>query len=100
MEDLINRYFANSNLYIPLLHRPTFDKSIADRLHLRDEGFGSTVLLVCALGARWSDDQRVFLPGTNSQHSAGWEYFRQVQSVRRTLLRTPRLYDLQILCVS
>ena len=100
MPDLIDRYFFRLNTYIPLLHKPTFLKGIADGLHIRDEGFGSTVLLVCALGARWSEDPRVILPGSNSTHSAGWEWFRQVQWVRRSLLSPPRLYDLQITCVS
>lgn len=100
MPTLIEFYFTRSNVYMPLLHRPTFEKGINDGLHLRDEGFGSTVLLVCALGARFSDDPRVFLEGTESQHSAGWKWFRQVQWVRRSLLSPPRLYDLQIASVS
>lgn len=99
MVHLIDQYFAHGNVLLPLLHRSTFEKGIADGLHRRDEGFGSTVLLVCALGARWSDDPRVILPGTNSGHSAGWQWFRQVQWVRRSLLSPPRLYDLQICCV-
>ncbi|KIP05402.1 hypothetical protein PHLGIDRAFT_60579, partial [Phlebiopsis gigantea 11061_1 CR5-6] len=96
MTDLIELYFTRFNIGVPLLHRPTFEKGIVDDLHHRDEGFGSTVLLVCAMGARWSEDPRVILPGTNSGHSAGWEWFRQVQWVRRSLLSPPRLYDLQI----
>lgn len=100
MKALIDGYFERVNSNIPLLHKPTFEKSIAEGLHLYDEGFASTVLLVCAVGARTSDDPRVILPGTNSGHSAGWEWFRQVQWVRRTILSPPRLYDLQINCVS
>lgn len=100
MSHLIDCYFARMNVQIPLLHRPTFEKGIEDGLHKRDEGFGSTVLLVCALGARWTEDPRVILPGTNSGHSAGWEWFRQVQWVRRSLLSPPRLYDLQICCLT
>jgi hypothetical protein len=100
MYDLIDRFFFRLNLYIPLLHKPTFLQGMADKLYIRDEGFGSTVLLVCALGSRWSTDPRVILPGSNSTHSAGWEWFRQVQWVRRSLLSPPRLYDLQITCVS
>lgn len=100
MHDLIDKYFTKFNVHIPLLHRPTFEKGIADGLHRRDEGFGSTVLLVCAMGSRWSSDPRVILPGTNSGHSSGWEWFSQVQWVRRSLLSPPRLYDLQISCVS
>ncbi|KAI0081043.1 hypothetical protein K474DRAFT_57243 [Panus rudis PR-1116 ss-1] len=96
LQSLIDLYFHNFNDYYPLLHRQTFEAQIAEGLHLRDEGFGSTVLLVCAVGSRFSDDPRVFLEGSESTHSCGWKYFRQVQLVRKSLLAPPRLYDLQI----
>lgn len=99
MVALIDLYFRNVNDYMPLLHRPTFEKGIADGLHLSEEGFGSTVLLVCGVGSRFSHDPRVFLEGSDSTHSSGWEWFRQVQLVRKSLLAAPRLYDLQICCV-
>jgi hypothetical protein len=57
------------------------------------------VLLVAAVGARFSDDPRVALPGTDALHSAGWAWFNQVQMVRRSLFSPPSLYDLQIYCV-
>ncbi|KAI0741238.1 fungal-specific transcription factor domain-containing protein [Irpex lacteus] len=100
LASLVDLYFNKCNLYLPLLHRPTFEQSIADNLHLQDEGFGLVLLLVCALGARFSDDPRVILQGSNSQHSAGWEWFRQVQWIRRSLLSPPRLYDLQVACLT
>ena len=87
------------NSFLPLLHRPIFEKSLADNLHLRDDGFGAVVLLVAAVGARFSDDPRVALPGTEAMHSAGWAWFNQVQMVRRSLFSPPSLYDLQIYCV-
>jgi hypothetical protein len=87
------------NAFLPLLHRPIFDKSLVDGLHLRDDGFGAVVLLVAAVGARFSDDPRVALPGTDAMHSAGWAWFNQVQMVRRSLFSPPSLYDLQIYCV-
>lgn len=92
-------YFVNMNSFLPLLHRPIFEKSLADNLHLRDDGFGAVLLLVVAVGARFSDDQRVALPGTDAMHSAGWAWFNQVQMVRRSLFSPPSLYDLQIYCV-
>lgn len=100
MPILIDLYWENVNAYSPLLHRPTFEAGITDGLHLRDEGFASTVLLVCAIGARFCDDSRVSLEDFgNTPHSSGWEWFRQVQLVRKSLLAPPRLYDLQICCV-
>lgn len=99
MTSLVDLYFERANTFLPLLHRPTFEKGLKNGLHYRSEGFGSTVLLVCALGSRGSRDPRVIFEGTNSQHSAGWEWFRQVQWIRRSLLAPPKLYDLQIAAV-
>lgn len=87
------------NAFLPLLHRPMFEKSLTNNLHLRDDGFGAVVLLVAAVGARFSDDPRVALPGTDAMYSAGWAWFNQVQMVRRSLFSPPSLYDLQIYCV-
>ena len=98
-DDLVDLYFTRINNYQPLLHRPTFEEAIKDGLHLRDEGFGSVVLLVCAAASRFSEDERVFLEGSDDTHSSGWEWFRQVQLVRKSLLAPPRLYDLQLCAV-
>ena len=97
---LIDLYFEHINHYYPLLHRPTFLHDIRNGLHLSNEAYGSIVLLVCAVGSKFSDDPRVILEGTNSLHSCGWKYFMQVQSVHRTILSPPNLYDLQHYFVS
>ncbi|TBU65203.1 fungal-specific transcription factor domain-containing protein [Dichomitus squalens] len=96
LEKLIDLYFKNMNDYMPLLHRPTFEQGVKEGLHLHDEGFGSTVLLVCANGSRFTDDRRVLLDDSQIPQSAGWKWFQQVQMVRKSLLAPPRLYDLQI----
>ncbi len=67
--------------------------------HHNDIGFGSVVMLVCALGARWSEDPRVYMDGM-SKHSCGWKWFDQVQIHRKSVLGPPRLYDLQIYAVN
>lgn len=72
MTSLLNLYFEHVNLFAPLLHRPTFGKGIASKLHTKNASFGGVVLLVCALGARLSDDPRVLEDGTQSTLSAGW----------------------------
>lgn len=100
LASLIDLYFKHSNLYIPLLHRPTFEKSVAQGLHLQNDTFGATVLLVCAVGSRYSDDPRILLDGVDSFHSCGWKWFDQVQMVKKSLLTAPTLYDLQYYCVS
>ena len=98
MFHLVDNFFTYLNPYLPILHRPSFDRALRERSHHTDIGFGSVVLLVCALGARWSEDARVFIDNTSS-HSAGWKYFDQVHTLRRSLLAPPRLYDLQIYAV-
>ncbi|KAA1476286.1 hypothetical protein DENSPDRAFT_806972 [Dentipellis sp. KUC8613] len=96
LESLIDLYFKHINVLMPLLHRPTFNAAVAEGLHHRDENFAGVLLLVCACGSRYSDDERVLLDGTDSWHSAGWAWFSQVHMVRKALLSAPCLYDLQM----
>ena len=98
---LVNLYFGHTNAYLPLLNRIIFQKGIDEGLHLNDEAFGSVVLLVCAIGARFSDDPRVIFDAENSFQTAGWKWFTRVQSVRKSFdLKEPRLYDVQVPTVS
>lgn len=96
---------------MPLLHRPTFEKYVEAKRHLTDEAFGSTVLLVCAIGSRFSGDSRVLekeeiiMNGSATEQkiwrSAGWQWFREVQTTRKAMyLGRTRLFDVQICCVS
>ncbi|KAA1476284.1 hypothetical protein DENSPDRAFT_806964 [Dentipellis sp. KUC8613] len=100
LDALIKLFFKHINVLIPLLHRPTFDKAVAEGLHNRDENFAGVLLLVCACASRYSDDKRVILEGTDSWHSAGWTWFSQIQMVRKALLSAPCLYDLQMYSLS
>jgi hypothetical protein len=95
---LIDAYFACINVVIPLLHRPTFDRALAELAHHNHPGFGAVLLLVCAVGARFVDDERVLLDGASGL-SAGWKWFNQVPLMRRSILALPGLHDLQICCV-
>ena len=45
-------------------------------------------------------DHFQLLDGEESLHSAGWQWFEQVQMVKKSLLAPPSLYDLQFYCVS
>lgn len=45
---------------MPLLHQPTFQRGLDAGLHERNRAFGELTLSVCALGARYSSDERVF----------------------------------------
>ncbi|KAJ7179778.1 fungal-specific transcription factor domain-containing protein [Mycena filopes] len=96
---LIDLYFAQKNVYFPVLHRPTFERSIADGLHTRDESFGAIVLLVCGIGARFSDDPRALPPGEDSLR-CGWQFFDQVPLVIGHLFERPTLYQLQFYCLA
>lgn len=72
---LADLYFEVVNSYEPLLHKPTFQRSLDEQLHFRDPEFAMLVLLVCALGARFCDDDRVFLDGMKEfPESAGAEW--------------------------
>ncbi|KAJ7594541.1 putative fungal-specific transcription factor [Mycena floridula] len=95
MMSLIDLYFRYCNIYYPLLHRPTFEKSVAEGLHLKDYEFAGTVLLVLAIGARWSTDKRVYPDNTDDPMSAGWHFFTQVPVVKVPTLDKPTLYQLQ-----
>ncbi|KAL0565454.1 Gypsy retrotransposon integrase-like protein 1, partial [Marasmius crinis-equi] len=66
LPELVNIYFREVNIYIPLLHRPTFDRLLAAGQHRRDELFGAILLLVCAIAARYTDDPRVLLDDSDS----------------------------------
>ena len=93
---LIDAYFLHLNIFMPLLHRPTFEKSVAEGLHFSDSMFGATLLLVCALGSRYSEDPRVLAEGSDSPRSAGWKWFEQVSVFRTSLYKRTTLYELQM----
>lgn len=98
-DDLVDIYFKQVNPFLPLLHRPTFERHMNECLHLRDHDFAGVLLLVCAVASRYCNDSRVFLDSTNDPHCAGWKFFEQVQLIPQTLLRTPNLFHLQHQCV-
>lgn len=97
---LVTLYFAHVNPFLPLLHRPTFERGITRGLHLTDSYFGATVLLVCALGSKYSDDPRVFVEGSNSTRSAGWHWYEQVRNLRSSFFARASLHELQAHVVS
>ncbi len=46
-------YLETINPILPVLHRPTFTKDVANGLHLRDEYLGATLLLVLSVASRY-----------------------------------------------
>ncbi|EEB99260.1 hypothetical protein MPER_01092, partial [Moniliophthora perniciosa FA553] len=97
LDELISIYFENFNQFFPLLHRPTFESSVAEHLHFRDHSFGHVVLAICALASQKSNDPRNMPKDTNIEHSMGWRWFRQIPLIRPSLDET-KLYNLQ-LCI-
>ncbi|KAJ3878183.1 putative fungal-specific transcription factor [Lentinula edodes] len=99
---LVDLYFDNVDIVLPLLHRPTFQKGITEGVHRDDPFFGGTVLLVCAIGARYSDDPRVFSEGPTIPSSAGWHYYAQVPIIRTSLQLSakPSLHEIQCYALS
>ncbi|KAJ6541629.1 fungal-specific transcription factor domain-containing protein [Mycena capillaripes] len=100
MKNLIKIYFEQINPIMGILHFPSFHRSFLDGLHFREPEFGAVVLAVCAMASRHSDDRRVFLEGTNSEHSCGWKWFRQVRPLRASFSPEPSLCQLQLICLS
>ncbi|KAJ6492202.1 fungal-specific transcription factor domain-containing protein [Mycena sanguinolenta] len=98
MRNLIELFFARQNIFLPLLHRPTFERGVAEGLHLRNCGFAATVLLVCAIGAQW----RVETSGADAGLDCGRAWFDQVQldGMHSFLLGHPTLYDVQRYCLA
>ncbi|KAN0132380.1 hypothetical protein V8E53_009806 [Lactarius tabidus] len=83
----VDLYFTHINLFLPSLHRPTFEHHLHNGLPFRDQAFVSVVL--CLGASRYSDDLRVLLD-TTAWHSSGWKWFGQVQRLRQSLMG-PRL---------
>ncbi|KAJ7743681.1 fungal-specific transcription factor domain-containing protein [Mycena maculata] len=100
LQSLISLYFDNVNTFFPVLHKPTFEKAFSTNTHLRDDGFAGTLLLVCALGARYSEDARVHLSTVTECGTAGWKWFDQVHLAGHPLSGQPTLYDLQCYCLA
>jgi len=96
MRELVNAYFEQVNVYCPLLHRPSFERSISENLHVKDSAFGALLLAVCAVGSRYayppSDDQ--------DSSKSGILWFTQLPIKQSAFGHSVSLYHLQMYCVS
>ncbi|KAJ3923514.1 fungal-specific transcription factor domain-containing protein [Lentinula edodes] len=93
LDRLIDLWFVKSQPYFPLFHRPTFERSVISGLHYHDRHFGETLLAMCALSARHSDDPRTFTHG--SPLSAGFMWMQQVNPAPITFSEAPSLMQVQ-----
>ncbi|KAF9265790.1 hypothetical protein L218DRAFT_118936 [Marasmius fiardii PR-910] len=100
MSRLISLYFSKVNLIYPILHQPSFEHSILEGFHLIEPQLASILLLVCALGARYTNDSRVALETAEGKElSSGWHWFEQVQTYRESVSPfSSSLYELQYHC--
>ncbi|KAJ7696002.1 fungal-specific transcription factor domain-containing protein [Mycena rosella] len=93
---LLDLYFKNVYPILPVVHRPTFERHVAEGLHLKNTQFGAMLLAVLGVASRYSNDPRVFVDGDVSL-SAGWKFVKQVQIVRKSFI--PTLHDVQFYCL-
>ncbi|KAJ7473550.1 fungal-specific transcription factor domain-containing protein [Mycena latifolia] len=100
LDSLVSLYFANVNAFLPVLHRPVFDRDLRQHFHRTHSGFATTVLLVCALGALYSTDPRVSSPGTSGEDTAGRTWFDQVNPCGHLLQVYATGYDIQNYCLA
>ncbi|KAJ7731217.1 fungal-specific transcription factor domain-containing protein [Mycena metata] len=99
LKNLVNLYFEQINPVLGFLHAPSFKQSVSDDLHHRDPYFGAVLLAVCALGSRYSDDPRVFLPEATSGHSCGWKWLRQLIPINPQFSPEHSLHQMQAICL-
>ncbi|KAF7336895.1 Fungal-trans domain-containing protein [Mycena venus] len=109
---LLDVYFTNIHPTIPILHRPTFERSVAEGLHFRDAEFGGGVAIgagSCIAGklmnifsfvlekefVQLSKDPRVFVESGDSL-SAGWAFANQI--VLQTFFE-PTIHMVQMCCL-
>ncbi|KAE9401293.1 hypothetical protein BT96DRAFT_1018250 [Gymnopus androsaceus JB14] len=80
IDSLVSLYFTHINVYFPILHKPSFLRSIAQNLHREDRHFGALILA------------RI----TAIEQSVGWKWIRQIQPVSRTFTTPPCIYEIQL----
>ncbi|KAF7369602.1 Zn(2)-C6 fungal-type domain-containing protein [Mycena venus] len=95
LNSLVSIYFSSVNVFLPLLHRPTFEQSLHQGHHIHDFGFRTIVLLVCALGS-------LYLTSLSSPDRVqmAWKWYNQVELCGHSLAQQPTLYDLQAYCLT
>ncbi|KAF9068619.1 fungal-specific transcription factor domain-containing protein [Rhodocollybia butyracea] len=95
LDSLVSLFFEHVNYLYALLNRPAFETLIAQGLHYHDAQFADVVLLVIAIGSKFSTDSRVVLEGSGTWRSSGFKWFSQVNIYKKATLSVPSLYNLQ-----
>lgn len=97
IRSLIDLYWRHVALTFPVLEHDEFEEHYRRGLHYKSRQFEAVVLLVCAIGARYSDDPRV---SSNSGRTPndGWRHFLRGKDWMQAL--TPStLSELQVFAV-
>ena len=98
---LVDSYFTHSNIYYPVLHLPTFQRLLDLELHQRDHEFGSLLLVVCAIGARFSDHPYISNPTAEDAGSCMARWLSQTRQVmKKPFTSAATLFEVQYYCVS
>lgn len=95
-QHLVDCYFDNINVVTPILHRPSFVRSIQQGLHEVDQAFGAVVLLVCAIGCRFTNDPRVVQTISPNTSCTAWKFFHQANSIQKHQYLPHSLHEAQI----
>ncbi|THU95530.1 hypothetical protein K435DRAFT_798087 [Dendrothele bispora CBS 962.96] len=93
---LVVIYFDRVAVTFPFLHRPTFERSLADGVHLRDRGFGTLVLSVCACAAAARTNPQLQNDDTEKDAQAGCEWHSQLKPRQFDCLQPISLHELQM----
>ncbi|KAK7063670.1 fungal-trans domain-containing protein [Favolaschia claudopus] len=96
MQSLLQLYLINVHPTFPILHFPSFSRSVEDGLHLTNAKFGGALLALLAVASRYSKDPRVFVNGDTSLLSAGWTFFHQILNWFVPKNFQPTIYDVQM----
>lgn len=104
---LLDLFFCHTNTYLPLLHRPTFERYWHQRLHHSNIWFAVVCVLMFAVASRWyeSDEGLVGGPPTEKEDwkATGWRWFfvaLEVHCIRRSIFCSATLFEVQTLIVS
>ncbi|KXN92472.1 hypothetical protein AN958_08031 [Leucoagaricus sp. SymC.cos] len=100
--ELVDLYFCHSNAYLPLLHRPTFERYWREGLHHSNVWFATLCIMIFAVASRWNEDGgktlAEWLQSRDSWKAAGWKWFfvaLDVHCGRRSLSCPATLLEIQ-----
>lgn len=101
INSLVGSYFAHSNIYYPVLHRPTFHRLLNQEFHQCSREFGCVLLVVCAIGARFSDHPYVSDVTAEGTNYCMVHWLSQTREVmEKPFTSTATLFEVQYYCVS